>query len=133
MWVGRSNNKQEVLIDETSSFQCSLFLKITTLLLWLKSTLLLKIKCFDTIICMKTKCLQTNETQHYCIEENTWVGGWGRERVVLIKSLITQDRKDGLEGRLQKIEPNLSADILNLEKFWPPYPLISYLNLRCLA
>jgi len=31
--------------------------------------------------------------------------------VVSIKSLITRDRKDSLEARLQKIELNLSADI----------------------
>ncbi len=46
-------------------FQHCLFLRITTLLTWLKSTLLLKIKCFGTTIYMKTQCLQTNETQHY--------------------------------------------------------------------
>jgi len=50
-------------------FQHSLFLRITTLLSWLKSTLLLKIKCFDTTIYMKTQCLQTNEAQHYCRKE----------------------------------------------------------------
>jgi len=41
------------------TFQCSLFLRITTLFSWLKSTLLLKNKCFDTHIYMKTQCLQT--------------------------------------------------------------------------
>ncbi len=30
--------------------------------------------------------------------------------MALIKSLITQDRKDALEARLQNIELNLSAD-----------------------
>ncbi len=59
---------------------------------------------------MKTQCLQTNETQHYCRKENTFEAGWGRERVPLIKSLINPDRKDALEERLQKIELNLSAD-----------------------
>ncbi len=57
---------------------------------------------------MKTQCLQTNETQHYCRKENASEAGWGRERVALIKSLITQDRKDALEARLQKMELNLS-------------------------
>ncbi len=33
-----------------NKFQHSLFLKIWTLVTWLKSTLLLKIKCFDTHI-----------------------------------------------------------------------------------
>ncbi len=49
----------------TVHFQCSLFLRITTLLSWLKSSLLLKITCFDSTIYMKTQYLQTNETQHY--------------------------------------------------------------------
>jgi len=48
---------------------------------WLKSTLLLKIKCFYTHIYMKTDCLQTNVMQHYLGKENDWeVGGVG-ERV----------------------------------------------------
>ncbi len=35
----------------------------------------------------------------------------GKEKgVALIKSLITQDRKDALVARLKKIELNLSAD-----------------------
>ncbi len=40
----------------TPYFQCSLFLIITTLLSWLKSTLLLKNKCIRTTIYMKTQC-----------------------------------------------------------------------------
>ncbi len=40
-------------------FQPSLFFRITTLLIRLKSTLLLKQLCFDTHIYMKTECLQT--------------------------------------------------------------------------
>ncbi len=32
------------------------------------------------------------------------------KKVALIKSLITCDRKDALEARLEKIELNLSAD-----------------------
>ncbi len=98
-------------IQKSFLFQGSLFLGITTLLTWLKSTLLLNIKCFDIIIYMKTQCLQTTETQHYCRKENTWEVGRGRERVTLIKSLIMRDRKDALEVRLQKIELNFSADI----------------------
>jgi len=31
---------------------------------------------------------------------------------VLIKSLITQERKDALEARLKKMELNLTADII---------------------
>ncbi len=46
------------------NFQRSFFLKITTLVTWLKSTLLLKNKCFDTHIYMKTECSQTNKMQH---------------------------------------------------------------------
>ena len=44
--------------------QCSLFLEIGTLVSWLKSTLLLKIECFDTHIYTKPYCLQTNEMQY---------------------------------------------------------------------
>jgi len=55
----------------------SLFLEIRTLVSWLKSTLLLKIICFDTHIYMKTECLQTNETG----KENAREAGWVRERV----------------------------------------------------
>jgi hypothetical protein len=54
-------------------FQASLFLGITTLLLWLMSTLLLKNKCFDTTIYMKTQCLQTNEMQH-CLGKESALG-----------------------------------------------------------
>ncbi len=36
--------------------------------------------------------------------------GQGRERAALVKSLITRDRKDALEARLQKIELKMSAD-----------------------
>jgi hypothetical protein len=39
-----------------------------------------------------------------------WEAGWGRERVALIKSLITRERKDALEARLQKIKLKMSAD-----------------------
>jgi len=49
---------------------------------------------------MKTQCLQTNETQHYCRKGKTLEAGRGRERVALIKSLITRDRKDVLVARL---------------------------------
>ena len=45
------------------NFQLCLFLEIRTLVSWLKSTLLLIIKWFDTHFYMKTNCLQTNETQ----------------------------------------------------------------------
>ncbi len=38
--------------------------------------------------------MKTHEAQHYCRRENAREAGWGRERVVLIKSLITQDRKE---------------------------------------
>jgi len=59
-------------------FQRSLLLRITTLLSWLKSTLLLKIKCFDTTIYMKTQCLQANETQHYDGKERCLRSGVGK-------------------------------------------------------
>ncbi len=50
-------------------FQLTFFFEIKTIVMWLKSTLLLKIKCFDTPIYMKTQCLQAYETQHYLGEE----------------------------------------------------------------
>jgi len=81
-------------------FQRSLFLRITTLLTWLKSTLLLKNKCFDKHIFMKTQCLQTNETQHYCEKENAWGAGWVRKEVALIKGLIYASEK---KTRLRRI------------------------------
>jgi len=61
-------------------FQHTLLVEIRTLVTWHKSTLLLKIKCFDTDSYMKTQCLQTNKMQHYLGKENTWgMGGvWNR-------------------------------------------------------
>jgi hypothetical protein len=69
-------------------FQAILFLGITRLLLWLKSTLLLKNKCNCTAIYMKTQCLQTNETQHCLGKENALGAIGGEESVAIIKSLI---------------------------------------------
>jgi len=48
-------------ISSQLKFQCKLLLEIRTIVDWLKSTLLLIIKWFDTNIYMKTQCLQTNE------------------------------------------------------------------------
>jgi len=43
---------------------------------------------------MKTQCLQTNETQHYCRKGKVLEKqGEEEKRVVLIKSLIMRDRK----------------------------------------
>jgi len=41
-----------------------------------------KIKCFDTLndFDIKTKCLQTNETQHYLGKENAQVAGEVRDK-----------------------------------------------------
>ncbi len=80
-------------LDKNIQFQHSLFLRITTLLNWLKSTLLLKNKYFDTHIYLKTKCLQTNKMHHYCGMENAWEAGWVRKRVALIKNLIYARKK----------------------------------------
>ncbi len=55
--------------------------KLRTLVAWLKSTLLLKIKYFYTHIYMKTDCLQTNKMQHYLGKENAWEAGGVGERV----------------------------------------------------
>ena len=95
---------KSVKIQSCRQFCCAYFNMIFSLdiLSWLKSTLLMKNKCFDKAIYMKTQCLHTNETQHYCRKENAWEPRRGRERVALIKSLITQDRKDMLEARFVK-------------------------------
>ncbi len=52
-----------------------MYSSIRTLVTGLNSTLLLKIKCFDTHIYMKTQCLETNKTQLYFGKENAWVKG----------------------------------------------------------
>jgi len=57
------------------SLYVCLLVKIRTLVTWLKWTLLLKIKCFDTRIYLKTKHLQADKTQHYLGKENAWVAG----------------------------------------------------------
>ncbi len=72
--------------------QPSLFLGIKTLLLWLKSTLLLKNKCFGTIIYMKTQCFKQMRLsivweRKVLYEHALWAGG-GVERVALINSLF---------------------------------------------
>jgi len=43
--------------------------------------------------------------------KGAWDAGWGRERVVLIKSLFKRDRKDALEACLPIFELKMSADI----------------------
>jgi len=68
-------------------FQRSLFLEITTLVTWLKSTLLVKNKCFDKHIYMKTQCLQTNKIQN-SLERETGSRVGKEKRVALIKSSI---------------------------------------------
>jgi len=61
-------------------FQCSLIVEIRTLDAWLKSTLLLKIECWDTHIYMKTECLPTKWDTALFVK--------GKDRVELIKSFI---------------------------------------------
>jgi len=64
-------------------FQQSLFLRITTLLSWLKSTLLLKNNCYGSTIYMKT------QWDAALFGKGKFLGaGGGVERVALIKSLI---------------------------------------------
>jgi len=92
-------------------FQRSLFfLRITTLLTWLKSTLLLKNKRFDTTIYMKTQCLQTNKKQNYWKGKCLRSKGWSRERIALIKSLIYVRWKETHLRRGCQIELKMSAD-----------------------
>jgi hypothetical protein len=62
-------------------FQPTLLVEMRTHVAWLKSTLLLKIKCFYTQIYMKTDCLQTNKTHHYLGKENAWEVDGVEERV----------------------------------------------------
>jgi len=72
--------QKKLKAEKITNFQPSLFLRIITLLTWLESTLLLKIKCFDTTICMKTQCLQTNEMQHYSRMERCLRSGVGKRK-----------------------------------------------------
>ena len=57
---------------------------------------------------MKTYCLQTNETQHCLGKESCFRSDSGRKRVVLIKSLISEDAL-GAQGC--QIQLKSSADI----------------------
>jgi len=43
--------------------------------------------------------------------KGAWEAGWGRERVVLVKSLITRDRKRCSWGAVARFELKMSADI----------------------
>jgi len=70
------------------NFQTTFLVEIRTLVTWHKSTLLLKIKCLDAHIYMKTQCLQTNKTKYYLGKENPWVAGGERDRVDVNLSLI---------------------------------------------
>jgi len=76
----QSNFELSHIFSGWQLFQCPLFVEIRTFVTWIKSTLLLKIKCFDTHIYMKTQCSQTNKTQHYLGKENAWVAGEVRDR-----------------------------------------------------
>ncbi len=59
------------------------------LLTWLKSTLLLKIKCFDTTIYMKTQCSQNKWDAALLLKGKVLEKqGVEEKRVALIKSLI---------------------------------------------
>ncbi len=86
-------------------FQYKLFEEIRTLVAWLKSTFLLKIKCRDTHIYIKAECLQTKwDAALFCK---------GKDRVVLIKSLIyARVWKMHLEGHtikdLRKVDQSRS-------------------------
>ncbi len=87
------------------TFHCSLFLRIKTLL---KSTLLLKNKCFDLFI-WKHNVYKQMRCSIIVERKRAWEARWGRERVALIKSLITWDRKkDTLEARLPNQAKNVS-------------------------
>ncbi len=68
-------------------FQASLFPRIIIFLSWLKSTLLLKNKCFGTTIYMKTQCLQTNEMQHCLGKESYFVWSLLRECSTFSKNI----------------------------------------------
>jgi len=59
--------------QQSPYFQSTLIVEIRTLVVWLKSSLLLKIECWDSHICMKTKCLQTKWNA-------TFLGGKGKDR-----------------------------------------------------
>ncbi len=76
------------------SFQRSVFLRMRRLVLWLKRFINWRIKCIGTAIYMKTKCLQTNETQNCYGKESALRAGGGVERLALIKSLIYAGKKE---------------------------------------
>jgi len=63
-----------------SIYQCSLFLKIRKLVTWLKSTLFLKMKCFDTHI-YENKMFTNKKDAALFGKENAWEAGGVRERV----------------------------------------------------
>ncbi len=67
--------------SKLTTFQLTLFVKIRTLVAWLKSTLLLKIECQDTLFKWKHNIYKQNEMQHY-------LGEKGKDRIAQIKSLI---------------------------------------------
>ncbi len=98
---------------KTLRFQRNLFLEITTLVTWLKSILLLKKKCFDTHIYMKTKCLITNKMQHSC-ERKCLKSGMVKDKgVALIKFNLRMIEKTCLRRvckRSIQSTSNLSAD-----------------------
>ncbi len=109
IWIYATNSSINIFDINITSFNVVFFLRLTTLLTWLKSTLLLKNKCFDTNIYMKTQCLQTNETQHYWKGKCLRSKRWSRERVALIKSLIYARWKETrLKGDCQIDDKNVS-------------------------
>ncbi len=55
---------------------------------------------------MKTQCLQTNEMQYCLGKENALGAGGGVERAALIKSLISQDRKNVLRAQGCQVQLN---------------------------
>ena len=88
-----------LVCTQYAKFQRRLFLKIRTLDAWLKSTLLLKIKCFDTHIYMKTYCLQTMRRSIIFRKERCSREAGEEEELAIIKSLIMLDRNVALGAR----------------------------------
>jgi len=65
-------------------FQCTLLVEIGTLDTWLKSTLLLTIKCRDTHIYIKQNVYKQNEMQHYFGSARKSLRGDQREKCLKV-------------------------------------------------
>jgi len=97
-----------LLLNHQHHFQRTLIVEIRTLVTWLKSTLLLKIKYYVTHNYMKTQFLQTKWDAALFGKGKDWVAGKERKVLALIKRLIYVREKIGALEELWKIDQNRS-------------------------